>query len=675
MKRFIAILLLSAGASIQAQTVELTEVTGAAGGTAVVEINYTAGANLASFSVQITYDSTRLTPQTDMAANPNVNGCTANTPPSHTGAFTGCNNPSPGNIALTVTDQLSGTVLPTTAPLGSITFDINGTVPPGTIIPVELTLLSATTDAGATVGSVTLDGGSVTTEVPPGESFYSSTNPAPGEEVDFGQEVVGSATAVQQIAIQNLSSDTAFDITALGGTANVGAATIGSPSPMLPVNIPGDEGVTTQNVSFNCTPDQRGENSGTLSVTNNSDNLSPVAEYTFVCDGLTPNVAASTPATITGLTVDPTAPTGTISVTNPQDGFTSTAFQVTATAVGAANPITVITGGGPANDVAPDGNFDVVVECDNTNDGNFSRDIEITWESFDFVPRGGPAFNTTVTVDCEITDAVPSYDSTPAPAATIDLGTTPNGVTTTAVGIDVTNDGVGPAPDSNLTITGVTTSDSQFTATFNGAAIAVGDTLADAVEVTCTPDAGTGGLITATLSVTHNGDANPASPVEYDLECIGEPDGDFTSDPLPGGTLNLGIVPPNTPTPIGDIEFFNNGDTDSIEVTCNFTGDVDGAITSLDSPFSTVIGPGASATAEFQCTPPTPQSFQATFECFVEDVLQPVPRGLPDATYTIACQGQPLVVPTMNQWGLIIMSLMLLLVAGLFGRRWFASQA
>jgi len=534
-------------------------------------------------------------------------------------------NPSPGSV-------------------GTVTFTIAGSAAPQTI---PLVVTDEVIDGGFPTQLVD---GSIDVQAPAGSGFYAST-PDPGGNVDLGAAVVNSAaTAVDTLNVENPSPDTDFDITGFNGPA-----TLVFPGTPITVVAGGNE-----DVPITCTPDARGDNGGNFSVEHDAASGAPSpVDYTFDCAGLAPNVQVPAgPVAINGLTVDPNPLQATFDVTNPEDGFTSDAMNVTAAAAGDAEisvePLGPLT-------IATDDSQTFTVSCDNANAGSFSSTITIEWDD----PVSGGTASDTIDATCDVSSAVASFDSDPGAPGPLAFGTVTNGTTSDPLGIDVINDGVGPSPDSDLTITGVSTDDAQFDAAIiNAGPFVVGDPAdgTDDIEVTCTPDAGAG-AISGTLTVEHNGDD---SPTLFDLTCSGESDGAFSSTPEPGGVLNLGVVPPTITTPEGFIDFTNNGSVDDITVSCTVTDDA-GVFAFQPDPIDFTIAPGATESAGFECTPPDPISFQASVSCTI--------GGDPDiqsADYTVVCQGEPLVVPTMNRWGLVLMSLMLLLVAGFAGRRMMA---
>lgn len=642
--------LLFAGAASADIDITVNNASGSVGGTVVITYDYAAldADDVAGYQFDLIYDPAMLTP-TD------ISNCGNNIPASHNASCTEPDGAGNGTVRTVVADFVAPVeeIMPLAqASMGEFTFQIDA---PGTH---TLTFTNASgSDIDANAVTITGTDGEITGNIV-GTSFYQST-PAVGDTVDFGSAVANTATAAQTITVDNISSDTDFDITAASGTsggATIGATVVGG----TPVTVPGDgAGGTTVDVDFECTPTARGAQSGTLDIDNDSDNEGPTASYNFDCAGLAPNVVMPPDVSMSGLTTDPTPLTETATVTNPEDGFTSTAENITVAAAGDAE-ISVAAGTLP--DIPADGSEDITVECDNSAEGTFTSTITVEWDD----PVSGGTATDTFEVTCEVSDAFPVYESNPAVGSLIDFGTVTNGDTSASMGIDVGNSaGQGPAPDSDLNITGATASDPAFTVTVvDPGPFAAGDAPdgTDDIEVTCSPTSV--GVITATLNVETDDPAEPVGGFEYDLECEGVSDGAFDSTPPPGGTLNLGVVEPGGTSPVGEIVFENNGEQDVIDLNCTLT-DPDGVFTMTPaSPAAFTIDPGETDSAEFQCSPPTAESFSATLDCDV--------TGDPDvetAQYTILCQGQPLVIPTMSRWGLIALFAMLLVVGGFATRR------
>ena len=663
MKKFILALCLAGCAiSAQAQTLTISDETAGSPDTQAVTINYTAGAvDLASFSVRIDYDPAQLTPQTDAAANPNVNGCVADLPASHTGAFTGCNNPTPGAIALTVTDQLTGTILPTTS-VGSITFDVAAGLAPGTISPIEMTFLSATDDTGSALvaGDLALNDGSITISVTPGESFFSSS-PVPGSTIDFGSAVVGTATTPDEtITVSNLSTDTAFDITAAAGNFAVGSGSYSLTSPAIPATVAASGSV---DLDLNCTPGARGNNTGTFTITTDADNVTS-ADYPTVCTGLSPNVAAA-PLTVTlNGTVGGTDPSGSFDITNAEDGFASDALNA-ALSEGAVPEIS-ITDGLTDTTISVNETDAVTVECSAVAAGTFSETLSLQYD--DPVAPGGVA-QIDVTVDCNIANAFPVYESVPTPGSTLDFGSLVNGNTSGPLGVDVGNSGAVGGADLNVTGASISGADAgQFVLTFAPFTIPAGQSPdgTDDISVICDPDSI--GTFSASLAVNTDDPAEPGGGFSYPLECESTSNAQFSLAPaVQDGVLSLGTVAPGT-TASGTLTFSNAG-TDPLTVTCDaLTDDNGGVITANPDPISFTLPPD-SGVVTFEGTPPEVGTFEELLaNCTVTG------DGFTTQNFdvTVAVSGRPLVIPTMSRWGLVVMSLVLLLVAGVAGRRMLA---
>jgi len=547
----------------------------AAGSSAAVDLGYVAENDLRIFQVEITFDDTVLTPQTttDPIFGELVNGCFANVDFSATGdnwdeQLSSCGLTSSNTITLTVASgsSPSAPALDTITPFGSITFDIASGIDPGQVFPLEVTVVQAIRSGEnmQNLSLLTTNDGSVSTAVPDGQSFYSS-NPSVNSTVDLGSAVVGSAATAVDIVVRNLQDDmmNSFDITDATGTN--GGATIVGTVPGGTATIPADGGNTTVNVSFECTPTARGEQTGTLAIANNSNNEGPSASYDYSCSGLSPNVAITPPPELTGSTADPSGPTANITVTNPQDNFTSTAEGVTATAASGDAEITVT--GGPTN-IDPDGSFDFEVACNNAAEGDFSRDFDITWT--DPVGTG----SATINVQCSITDVAPGYTSDPAAntaGTEIDFTQVAFGSSATQTIAIGNEDSSGTGAQAELQITGAVLSDNtnySIVPASPSFTLDPGDSNGtESIDVTCTPS-GVGDIPAATLTVQSN-DGDQV----YDLACEG--DGQLLSA-TPSGGLNLGSVPPGTTTNEGTITFTNNGISGDITVdNCSFSGDTD----------------------------------------------------------------------------------------------------
>ena len=277
-----------------------------------------------------------------------------------------------------------------------------------------------------------------------GDAGFAST-PAPGATIDLGESEVGTASdgSPSNITVSEIG-DQQLDVTAIafGGTnaADFSSAT-------APFNIA--DGGADVDVDVSCTPSARGALTATVELTNNSVNEG-TPTYNLECAGLAPNVQVPAgPVAINGLTIDPNPLTATFDVTNPDDGFTSDAQNVTAVAAGDAE-ITVAPAG-PLT-IATDGTETYTVSCDNTAAGNFTSTITIEWDD----PVSGGTLTDTIAVTCDVIDEVAEYESVPADGSTLDFGAVLNGDTSAPLGVDIGNSDTDATPNADLTISAAT---------------------------------------------------------------------------------------------------------------------------------------------------------------------------------------------------------------------------
>jgi hypothetical protein len=632
----------------------------APGGSVPIAVDLDADGTITQLNLVFTYDSTALTP--DLT---NCGGGNSTVTPGNTS----CSNPSAGQINI-VHGQFGTTPL-TDGTYGTISFTAGAGVAPGSTFDLTLTVESFSNAGGDAVTPSGSSNGTITVECPTGESCYVST-PDIGSSIAFGSAVVGQDTGAQTITVGNAQDDgtTTFDITAASGTGTDVAATA-SVTGGFPATVPADGGTTTVDVDFVCQPAARGNLSGSITVANDATNPAGDETYPFTCTGLSPNVAVPAgPVALSG-TVAGGDPSTAVTVTNPQDGFTSTASNVTATAGAGDAEITVT--GGPAS-IAPDGSADFTVSCDSSAEGSFSRVIDFSWDD---PTAGGGTATDSVTVNCTVSDTAPVYESAPTPDAdntsdgTAEIAlSSPFGTQSAASTIDVRN--ANPNTDANplvINSDGVTLSDTTvFSADLTSTpSFDAGDPLAPAIDLTCTPQGV--GTVTATLTVETNDPNEPTGGFLYDLSCEGTGDASVL-DPDVGGTLNLGAVAPNSLTPIRSIDLTNNripGGGD-FGLSCSILSGDTAQISQLTAGTVTVA-PGETGSVEYQCQPTAIESYSVAVACSVTSGT--VGRGTTQ-THTVTCSGRPLVIPTLSHWGLILMSLLVLAIGGLFGRRMMA---
>jgi hypothetical protein len=658
--KLLALLLMSPVAFAQGVTIGTGS--GDPGGTATVDLGYAQENSLRAIQIVISYDNTNLTPQ---ATGGSVDGCPValggvNWDPGLTACTVVSDPLNPGTNVISVTASTGSSsaspALDALAPFGTITFDIDSNAPIGSTFPISVDRVAQAFESGSVTNNPSLlstADGSVSVDVAPNTAFYAS-NPAVNELLDFGSAVVGNPTTPDvSVEVENLG-DTNFDLTNLAGTFDAGSSgSYGVSSPATPATVVAGDSV---NVNVNCTPGQRGVNEGDFTITNTSDNQ-PSASYPTTCTGLAPNpTTIGTPVSpLTGF-VGGTAPTGSFQITNPSGNFTSELTNLTLNTISDAPAIT-ITDGVDSATLAVDGTDTIAFSCSTASEINQTETVILTW--FDPV-IDATSSSGAIDVQCTISDTAPVYESDPTAGSTLSI-TTQFG-TPGSTGLDVRNANPNDAAD-DLSIVSATADDPIFSvnvisSTFPGNGSFDGT---DDIEVSCTPEGV--GTVTGTLTVDTNDPNQPGGGFTYPLECTGT-GSTVTTSPAAGGTLNLGSVPPGTPTSERAIEFTNNELVDTVGISCTFSDPAD-VFSVTPDPISFTVAPGATESAVFQCTPQAVENYSATASC-----TGSFTRGAPFvAEYTVLCSGRPLIIPTLSNWGLILMSLVLLTIGGLVSRR------
>jgi len=486
---------------------------------------------------------------------------------------------------------------------------------------------------------------------------------APGETLDTGAAPVGDTTSGGVITATE--AGTATDdvrLQSCGISAEVNGTFNLTYSGAFPDTFTGGSGAS-ETLTVTCDPASGGLATATLTCevqdpVDNSVISSPT--WPLTCQGQVPNVQVSDG---TDTTVALSANVG-ASDTGNMFVFNTGAADATGASLDLtsadATEISVTTGLADATITAgttvgsPDDTL--VFSCSSMVAASASETFEISYDDL----GSGNSPTATITVTCDVVDTDPIYNSAPAPASLLSF-TTAADTQSSVDGIDVNNSNTNP-DGTDLVISSATATDPAFTVTLvtdtfpaNQAADGVDD-----ITVSCTPPGV--GSINDTLTVVTNDPAQAS--YTYDLTCQGTGD-PLTTTPDNGGTLNLGTVPPGTTTGEGLINFTNNQIDGDITVDCSVTDTAGVFLVTPASPFDFTIPAGDTESAAFQCTPSDISSFTADVSC----TLPVRGQGL---NFTVACAGRPLVIPTMSRWGLVVMSLVLLLVAGVAGRRMLA---
>jgi len=385
----------------------------------------------------------------------------------------------------------------------------------------------------------------------------------------------------------------------------------------------------------------------------------------MTCEGTVPNVGLDdgdgAPIELNlSANVGGPADTGNVAVFNTGGADANSALlnmtSADATEIGVSSGLADATISAGTTAGAPDDTL--TFSCSSPATANVTETFNISYDDL----GSGNSPTATITVNCEVTDTAPEYNSVPiAPNGTFAFGTVANGGSA-SLSIDVFNDNdIGdPFNITGVTATGsgVYSVDSFNSGPYNGAS---GPDGGDDITVSCNPDA-VGTFPTGNLEVV----TDTAGTHNYDLTCEGTGPA-VTSTPPDGGKLSLGTVTPGTMTPPGSISVTNNTVGTTINLSCDITGDqadLD-AFGNPASPIAFSLQPGETngSALTFECTPPEVNTFSIDLSC------SDTGNGIGPLTYAVNCSGRPLVVPTLSHWGLLLMALFVLGIGGLVGRR------
>ncbi|GAB4184189.1 MAG: hypothetical protein Tsb002_06940 [Wenzhouxiangellaceae bacterium] len=615
-------------------SINVNDASGNVGNTVVVTYDYAAldADDAGGFQFDITYDPAALTP-TD------VTMCGNNRPATHNASCTEPGGAGNGTVRTLIADFTPPTdeIAPfNIASFGQITFQIN---------QAGAHTLTFTGAVGSDIagGNVNMTGNNATiTGAIVGAAGFGSV-PASGSTLTFGPVEVGSPTAAQNITVSE-TGDQTLDVTAIAFTTGTDFASGTAPFMIA-------DGGASVDVDVTCTPTARGLVMDTLELTNNSVN-DPNPQYSLECSGTSPNVAVN-PLTINlAGVIGGTNPSDTFDITNAQDGFTSDALNAALAESGTAE--ISITAGLTDGTISVDETDSVTVECSTAAAGMFTETISLTYD--DAAAAGGT--NTIdVTVNCDIANAFPVYESVPTPGSTIDFMTVTNGTVSAPLGVDVGNSGAVGGATLNVTAAALSGANAaQFDLTFAPFTVPAGQAPdgTNDITITCSPD--TVGMFTATLTVNTDDPAEPAGGFTYPLACEGVSDAGFDSNPAAPGPINFGVLFPGANSD-ETIIFSNTGTVDDLTVdSCTLTADPEFTLVA-PAAFPQTIAAGGTLDIVLNCAVAAPGLFSGTLSCVVNDA-----QGNPVATPTfdLACTGQPLVIPTLSQWGLLAMALLLL---------------
>jgi len=131
----------------------------------------------------------------------------------------------------------------------------------------------------------------------------------------------------------------------------------------------------------------------------------------------------------------------------------------------------------------------------------------------------------------------------------------------------------------------------------------------------------------------------------------------LAANPAPG-TVNMGVIPIGG-TLDQTVTLTNEGNA-PLDVSCGSLNDPAGVFTLNPDPadFTGIAQDDASEQFEVSCTVPDQNTYTATLSCTSNDADNA------SFSYEFSCTARPLVVPTMQPWGLVVLTLIMLLVGG-----------
>ncbi len=247
------------------------------------------------------------------------------------------------------------------------------------------------------------------------------------------------------------------------------------------------------------------------------------------------------------------------------------------------------------------------------------------------------------------------YGSTPAPGATLTFGPVLGGSPAPTQSITINNDGGDPGSTLTGTCALSGPDAGTFTITTDGAFSIAQGGAGDTETVSCAT--GVNGTFTASLDCSHDG--SNASPASYPLTCtVNPPFANVVPTPA-NGTQRTILVPAiggmgNTSVTFNETE--NNGVDGSID-TCSISG-VDAAQFTVTAPaaFPATVPAGGSVQVTVNGVEPgTGMPVAAALDCTLGDGI----GGTTAVSFPLQFLVQPQVVPTLNQWAMILMGLFL----------------
>jgi hypothetical protein len=213
--------------------------------------------------------------------------------------------------------------------------------------------------------------------------------------------------------------------------------------------------------------------------------------------------------------------------------------------------------------------------------------------------------------------------------------------------------------DSNASIDTITPPTGEFTVS-GGTCTAGSTTLSDGESCTIVLDfapTADGAQGPSDLVVDGTDTINSTSlQATSSVQGTGVTEARFSSDPAPGG-VNMGLAPPGGS--LNQTVVVSNEGNANLTVNNCTLNDPDGLFSITPDPIDFSIAPDGSDSFAVSCNVPAPGSFSASLSCDTND-----PNNAA-VSYTFTCNGQILEIPTMQPWGLVLLTMLMLMIGGL----------
>ena len=537
----------------------------------------------------------------------------------------GCSSPMAGQVLCFADAGSTGLNLdPIPSSTITVLFD-TGAMTGTAVLDIANVNMASTTGASQTP---TVDDGEVVINLGPQAEFDAVPAP-PGPIVINGAVGVDGTSTIN---VNNDLGDVGSTLTLSAVAADTGTGTLS----VTPANASVAQGAPDAVFTVTCSAPAAENFTGTVTfTTNDGDDMEGTVVYNVNC-----NIAATPAPEFNSVPV-----AGSTIIINDAVGGGGTTDTVVVSNTGNANLLTTASGLSGVLAVtptgqqttAPMGQTTFTITCTATS-GGAAPDQTLTLTTND-----SDEGTNTYTVRC--VGVAPEYNSVPTAGSTITIvDAAGDGMGTTGT-LTVSNTGTGDllvgAPSGLSGILSIAPNSAQTIAPGASVVYTITCNAVDAVNVT------------QTLTLTSN-DADEATNA-YTVVCDAT-GAEISTTPPSGATINFQGFPGSVVN--GSVSVTNSGDAVLNITGCMLGGANPGSFT---APAGTTVAAGGTGTLAFTCTAPAPgTTLTATVTCTTNDASEPT------ITYNLSCTGLNPSIPTLSDYGKLIM-VVLVLGLGLLG--------